>query len=140
LRLPSPSMEIRLEVPATASPGERIVIKGIVPEELAGATVRVSLLRPMGSLPKDLEALPDKPAEKRARVMTENHQRANNVVLGTREIKSNGNAFECEMELPEKLAAKKVIIQAYAATEKESVYGTAVMPLKGYRGQSALRH
>ena len=130
LRLPSPPMEIQLEVPDTASPGERIVIKGVVPEELAGATVRVSLLRPMGCPPKDLEVLPDKPAEKRARIMTENHLRANSVVLDTREIKSNGKAFECELELPAKLASKTVIIHTYAANEKDSVYGTAVLPLK----------
>jgi hypothetical protein len=130
MQLSFPPQDIRLEVAPSATPGERIVVKGILPDRLAGATVRVTLLRPMGSLPQSLEALPDKPAEKRARIMAENHRRANDLVLDAEEIKSTGNAFECSLELPGKITSKKIIVQAYSAREKEAAYGIAILPLK----------
>jgi hypothetical protein len=137
LRLTFPPTDIRLDVTDPQAKGERIVVKGVLPDRLAGATVRITLRRPAGSLPTGLEPLPDKPAEKRTRIMTENHRRANNWVLAAQEIKASGNSFECELELPGKLAADKVIIQAYAAGEKDAAYGIEVLQLKKEKAESS---
>lgn len=130
LRLPVQEANIQLVTPESAEPGKRIVVKGTLPDRLAGVTVHVALQRPIGSPPNDIAALPGKQTEKHARIMAENHRRANNVVLAKQEVKPSGTGFECEMELPGKISSENLIIHASASTDKNSAYGIAVLSLK----------
>lgn len=130
LQLPILTPNIRLATTGSISPGARITIKGVLPEPWTGATVRVTLERPIASLPTDLEALPDGPGETRNRIMTKNHQRANTVVLATQEIKSNDVYFECRVDLPGKIPWKNLILRASAATETESALGIETLHVK----------
>ena len=130
LLLPIPPSDISLKVAGPVSPGIRITVKGALPERLAGATVHLTLERPIASRPTELEALPDGPVKTRNKIMIENHRRANAVVLATREVKSNGVNFECQTDLPEDLPWENIILRASAATETESAFGVETMQVK----------
>jgi hypothetical protein len=133
LHLPLAPADIPMEVPATIGPGATITVKGSVPGRLAGAVVRVTLERPINSLPAGLEKLPAASAENRAdreRVAIENCGRANNVVLASVEARLEGNNFVCTVAAPAQLPWAKLIVRASAASQAGAAFGVATLPVK----------
>src|SRR5262249_4853765 len=68
-RLPALPSDVKLTTDGDAAPGKTITVRGIVPDRLAKATVRLSLERPASSEPLGLETLPKAAGEKRWRIM-----------------------------------------------------------------------
>ena len=132
LRLLIPPLDISLEVAGPVAAGRKITVNGVLPGRLVGATVRVSIERPLASVPVDLENLPAESPDNRSareRAAVDNHERANNVVLATAEARLNGNRFTCPVELPPRLPWSHVVIRAYAATKNESALGVITLPV-----------
>jgi len=123
LRLPLLPLDVRLQATGPVLPGKLISVKGSVPHRLAGATVRITLERPIGSPPTGLEALPNGSAERRDRVMTDNHRRANNVVLTTHQVQLQARSFTCAVRLPAKLPWARLVVRACAASKTEAALG-----------------
>jgi hypothetical protein len=128
LRLPVSPLEIHLAVEGGLTPGQRFKVVGTTPDRVAGGTVRVTLERPLGSTPADLEKLPDAPGEARDQTMVRNHERANNFVLLSAETRLTGNRFECPITAPSKLPWTNVVLRAYASTETEEALGVITLP------------
>ena len=132
LRLPIPPMDISLEVAGPVGAGWGITVNGVLSDRLVGATVRVSLERPLASVPADLEILPaESPGNRsaRERAAIDNHQRANNVVLATVDARLKGNRFTCAVDVPARFSWSHVVIRAYAATKNESALGVITLPV-----------
>lgn len=131
LRLPIRPLDIELEVQGgPVSPRESIEIKGTLPDSLSAAHVRITLERPIGSVPADLEATTDGPADVHNRVMMENHQRANDVIIFTKDVASRETSFECKVELPPKVPWSTVVIRACSTTETRVAHGILVVPVR----------
>ncbi len=122
LRLPQVAADLRLTC-GEAVAGKALTVKGEVPGRLEGAKVRLTVERPAGSEPADLEPLPKEPADARARVMRDNHDRANRFVLGSKEVTAKDGRFEASLELPAKLPWPRLVVRAYAATERHEGLG-----------------
>jgi hypothetical protein len=132
LHLPLVPSDISMEVPATISPGGSLTVKGSVPANLAGAVVRVTLERPINSLPAGLEKPPAASAENRAdreRVAIENCERANKFVLASVEARLDGNKFACTVAAPAQLPWAKLIVRASAAGQAGAACGVAALPV-----------
>jgi hypothetical protein len=133
LRLPVPPVDLVLTVTNAVSAGGRPLIDGTVPARLAGAAVRVTLERPLGSRPAGLEPLPGAAPETRAareRIGAANLQRINNFVLATLETTATGTRFSCALELPAKVPWQKVVIRASAETATEWALGAITLPAR----------
>lgn len=121
LRLPAVASDVELKVDGEVSVGGTLTVRGSLPARLAGAKVKLTLERTAGSVPDDLEPLPkDDPLGKlKDRVMLANHERANRFILAAKECEARDGRFEATLELPASLPWKRVLLRAYAATEKE---------------------
>jgi hypothetical protein len=129
LRLARLPMDVKLKIAGRATAGKTITVRGEAPARLAGAKVRLTVERPASSEPDDLEPLPREPGSKRDRVMLANHERANRLVLVTKEVSIRDGHFEVEVKLPAKLPYPRLLIRAYAATEKREGLGVVSLPL-----------
>ncbi|MGO8931568.1 MAG: hypothetical protein ACLQU3_32335 [Limisphaerales bacterium] len=132
LRLPQVPLDISLDAAAPVAVGKRIMVLGTLPERLKGATVTVTLERPAGFKPSDWEKLPaasPETAQARETAATNNHRKANNVVLAVGETTSTGNRFECPLQVPSGLPWTNVVVRAYAASAGDSALGVAVVPV-----------
>ncbi len=129
LKLQTLPADVKLEVSGDVMPGKEVRVTGTAPARLEGARVRLTLERPPGSPPAGLRPLPKEPAEARARVMRENHEKANRVVVETKELTVKGGKFEAALRLPEEAAWPRVIVRAYAATERAEGLGVAALPV-----------
>jgi hypothetical protein len=127
LRLPSISADIKLTVDGTPQAGKSLTVKGEAPQRLAGAQVRVSIERPLSSEPADLQVLPSQPGEERAKGMLANHERANRFALATRDATIKDGRFEVQFDLPAKLPWPRLLLRAYAATDKEEGLGVKAL-------------
>jgi hypothetical protein len=83
----------------------------------------------MGSTPAALEATTNVSAEALDRVTEENHRRANDVTLLTREVASRDKHFECELELPLNMPWPTVIIRAHGTTKTQAAQGILIVPV-----------
>ena len=111
MRLPIQPLDIRLEIDGdSASPGRTIEVKGTLPDHLSGTNVHITLQRPIGSMPTDLEATNEPLADVRERVIMENHQRANNVIICSKDVASQGKDFRCKVGMPSKAPWPTVVI------------------------------
>jgi hypothetical protein len=130
LRLPEVRQDVTLKVAEPLTAGKRFAVKGTVPARLEGAKVRVTLERPLSSVPEDLEPLANdlKPGAKRDRIIMANHERANRFALAEREAVVSAGRFEATFSLPAKPAWQKLTVRAYAATDQEE--GLGVLPLE----------
>jgi hypothetical protein len=126
LRLPDVPSDIELKGIDPLVPGTPLVVKGKVPPRLAGATVRLTLERSVGSLPNDLEPLPKD--KDRDRVLLANHDRANRFAVASGECMVRGDSFEARLELPAKLPWPKLLLRARAANDTEEAM--TVLPLE----------
>lgn len=130
LRLPVVPMDIRLEPASPATAGKQLKVQGILPDRLKGAIVHVSIERPPGSKPDHMEKLPDtspEHASAREQTATENHRKANDVVMASVDAKSTQTRFECSLDLPSALAWPKLVVRAYAANANAEALGVAIL-------------
>jgi Peptidase family C25 len=133
LRLPVVPRDVELNLAEKAAPGATVTVKGRAPERLKDARVRLTLERPVGSTPVDLEPLPAPTPFKnseRDRVMLANHERANRFTLVTSEAMVRDGRFEATLTLPAKLPWPRLILRAYAANEKEEGIGVRVLDVQ----------
>jgi hypothetical protein len=87
------------------------------------------LERPLTSEPADLQPLPGEKDE-RAAVMLGNHERANRFVLVEREATIKDGRFEVVLEIPAKAPWPRLLIRAYAATDRQEGLGVLAVDLK----------
>jgi hypothetical protein len=104
-------------------------VTGSVPAQFAEATVRLTLERPLGSVPVGLEPLPKDPTKARE-VMMANHERANSVVLATYEVRPRDGRFECSLKLPAKLPWPRLTVRAFAASKTEVAVGVLTLRVR----------
>jgi hypothetical protein len=125
LRLPAVPADLELKAEAVQA-GKPLAVRGRVPARLAGARVRLTLERTVGSIPDDLEPLPRDAG--RDRVMMANHEKANHFVLVAAECPARDGAFEARLDVPARLPWPRLLLRAYAATDKEE--GQVVLSLE----------
>jgi Peptidase family C25 len=125
LRLPVLAQDVKLKTAGPPRPGARYVVTGTVPVRLEGATVRLTLERPLSSMPEDLEPLPKdlKPGARRDGIIMDNHERANRFAVAAGMTTVADGRFEVTLTLPAKLPWPKLILRVYAATDKEEGLG-----------------
>jgi hypothetical protein len=119
LKLPALPADLELKVEGKAEAGATLTVRGAAPGRLAGARVRLTLERPVTSLPEGLEPLPKAAGKERDRILLANHDRANRFVLAEAEAVVKDGRFEAKLELPAKLPAAKVYLRAYAANDRQ---------------------
>jgi hypothetical protein len=120
LRLPAVPQDVDVQAVGGVAPGQPLTVRGAVPARLAGARVRLTLERPVGSAPTDLEPLPRDPGpfgKARDRVLLANHERANRFVVAEAECVAKDGRFEARLDLPAKLPWPRLALRAYAATD-----------------------
>jgi hypothetical protein len=131
LKLPLIPADVAVKAEGTPAPSATLMVSGTLPERLKGAKVRLTVERPAGSTPPDLEPLPkDGPPQAAERVMLANHERANRFVLASADGAVKGDRFEAKLTLPEKLPYKRLTVRAYAATEGADGLGVVVVECK----------
>ena len=131
LRLPNIAADVQLKAKGKLAPGETLIIMGTLPERLKGAKVRWALERPVSSIPPDLEPLPkDALLAKVDRIMLANHERANRFALASGEVTAKDGQFECKLDLPGKLPYPRLLVRAYATTEREEGLGVMVLEIE----------
>ena len=130
LKLPSIAADIELKADGKPAAGETLTVTGTLPKRLKGAKVRITLERPVSSLPPDLEPLPkEASAATVERIMLANHERANRFTLATGEVTAQDERFTLKLDLPAKLPYARVIVRAAAATDGEEGLGTQVLEI-----------
>jgi hypothetical protein len=129
LRLPVVPTDVKLTVAGKMQAGGTITVTGDVPDRLAGGKVRITLERLLTSEPADLQPLPERKDE-RAKVMLDNHQRANRFALVEREAAVEDGRFEVKLEIPEKAPWPRLLIRACAATDRHEGLGVLAVDLK----------
>jgi hypothetical protein len=117
LTLPAMADDLKLTCEGEVTAGGLVGVRGEVPARLEGGKVRLTLERLASSTPADLQPLP-KEGRERDRVMFANHERANRFVLAETEAVVRDGSFAAKLELPAKLPWEKVLVRAYAATER----------------------
>jgi hypothetical protein len=128
LKLPTVAADIELKVDGKCAAGETLTVMGTLPKRLQGAEVRVTLERPVSSLPPDLEPLPKEgPAATIERLMLANHERANRFELAASAATARDVHFTMKLQLPEKLPYPRIIVRATAAMDREEGLGTQVL-------------
>jgi hypothetical protein len=130
LRLSWLPRDVKLSADSPAAPATRLTLKGTVPARLEGAKVQLTLERPRDSDPIEPVVVPPAPAEARAKAVTQRHEAANDFVLVRKELSIKDGCFEAALELPAKLPWPRVIVRAYAATERHEGMGVLVMPVR----------
>src|SRR5262249_7115139 len=128
LKLPVCRPTINLTTNDTPAAGKTIVVKGSLPEQFAQTTLRLTLERPVGSTPPGLEVLPKDPAKAKA-VMLANHERANSVVLVTREVEPREGWFECTLKLPAEIPWPRLVVRGVAENKSDMALGVLTLPV-----------
>jgi hypothetical protein len=128
LKLPRIADSMKLQVQGKIEPGGTIAVSGMTSEKLNGGRVRLTLERPVTGEPLDMKPLPVEAAE-RAKVMRENHERANRFVLQEDKVPVKDGHFEMRVRLPDKLPWPKLVLRAYAATDKHEALGVLVLDI-----------
>ena len=128
LRLPVCPPAIGLATKDNVAAGKEIEVTGVLPPEFARATVKLTVERPIGSKPIDLEVLPTD-AEKARKVMMANHERANTAVFATAEVQPRDGRFRWKVKLPANLPWSRVTVRASAVTETQMAIGVLVLPV-----------
>lgn len=129
MKLPMLASDLRLEATGEIGPGKTLRVRVRAPARLEGAKVKLSLERPLTSLPVDLAPLPRQPGPERERIMLANYQRANQFVLDERPGVINNGHCDIEVRLPAALTWNRMMLRAYAATDQQEAMGTQVLDL-----------
>jgi Peptidase family C25 len=128
LRMPTPAAPIQLESSAAVTPGKEISVSGALPPSINSATVRLTLERPLGSVPIGLASVPSDPQQAQA-VIRANHERANNLVLDSQTIEVQNGRFTASLAVPADAPWPKVIVRAFADLHENTGRGTLSIPL-----------
>lgn len=132
LIVPAAPLEISLQAVSSAHAGENIAVSGTLPPRLPEALVRITLERPLASLPADFKQLPvsaPNNREVRDRVAAENHRRANDAVVSVTETKAVRNKFMCSLTIPVAFPGTNALIRATVTTSNDHVLGIISVPL-----------
>jgi hypothetical protein len=129
LKLPVIPSDVELTVTGNIKAGETLAIAGKVPSRVAGAKVRVTVERPVSSTPPDVEKLPADAAE-HDKVMLANHERSNRFALVQKEVTVRDGQFEVNVQLPQTLPYPRLILRAYAATDRDEGMGVQTLKVK----------
>lgn len=121
---------LKLKAPEEVEPGDTMEVTGAAPAALEGATVRLTLERPLASEPTGLQPLRDLAEADRARTMLANHERANAFVLVAAKAKVKDGGFSVRLKMPATLPWKQLTLRAYAANEKNEGMGVAAVKVK----------
>jgi hypothetical protein len=130
MKLPDPPAEIRLEAPTEIAEATTILIRGTLPSGFVGTQVRVTLARPMSGQPLDMQPIPDAPPEARSRVILANHDKANAMVLLTKDTTARDRRFDLQLDLPRKLTWPRLILRAQAVYGDADALGAISVPVK----------
>lgn len=128
LRLPIDMPSINLATRDSALAGGSVTITGTLPPALASVVVRLTLERPLGSLPSDLATLPVGSAPA-GQLLLANHRRANDYVLQARELQPADRQFHCVWKLPKSLPWPRLVVRAVATTDGQSACGVLTLPV-----------
>jgi Peptidase family C25 len=137
LRLPVVPMDISVKVAEPIAAGKPVSVSGVLPSRLQGATVRLTLERPLDSEPLDLEKLPPNARtnrDVRERIFIANHQRANSFVLASAEAKTAGTAFTGVLQMPANLPWKSFVCRASATLSNDTALGVTGVLVKDAAG------
>ncbi len=129
LRLPWLPRDVKLSADGPAA-GGRLTVQGTAPARLEGAKVELTLERPRDTDPAEPVAVPPAPAEERAKALARRHEAANDFVLAKKEVTIKDGHFEAALELPAKLPWRRLIVRAYAATERQDGMGALAVPVR----------
>lgn len=129
LRLPAVSADVKLRTEGEVAAGHNLLVRGEVPERLAGANVRLTLERPPSSEPEGLKSVPKKPGPERDRTLLANYERANRFAVVAREMTLHGRQFEERLALPDDLPWPRLILRVRAATEQAEGLGVLILPV-----------
>ena len=128
LRMPTPAAPIQLESSAAVTPGKEISVSGALPPSINSATVRLTLERPLGSVPIGLASVPSDPQQAQA-VIRANHERANNLVLDAQTVEASGGHFTAQIKTPAEIPWSKLIVRAMAESKDQKALGTLSIPI-----------
>ena len=128
LRLPAVQEDILIDTPPAIARNAILTVTGALPQRLAGASVKITLERPLNSAPVDLEQVPDNRAEA-ARVLAANEARANAYVITSADAATDGNRFTATLKVPEALPWTNLILKASGTLSNETAFGVRVVSL-----------
>jgi hypothetical protein len=127
LRLPWLPRDVKLTADGPVSPGGKLVLRGTAPARLEGAKVQLTVERARDSDPAEPVVVPKEPAEARAKALVRRHEAANEFVVARADVTVKDGRFETTVELPAKLPWRRLVVRAYAATQRQD--GMGVLPL-----------
>lgn len=116
LKLPHVPDDVEVEAAEAIQPGEALTVRGKVPARCAGARVRLSLERSVGSVPVGLQPLP-KAGPDLERVLLANHERANDFVVADKEVTAREGRFEARLDVPAEAPWPRLVLRIYAASD-----------------------
>lgn len=123
LRLPQMPEDVEVNTDKTVSAGAKLSVSGKVPARLAGAHLRLTLERPVNSVPADPEGM-----QARHRVLLANHERANRFIVAASESTVKDGRYQATLEVPAKLPWPRLILRVYAANEREEGMAVRTLP------------
>lgn len=138
LKLPVLPADVRLRVAEAVTAGGTVAVRGEAPARLAGANVRLTLERPASSSPTDLQPLPAG-GTMRDRVMRANHERANRFAVASAEATVRDGRFEARLAVPPRLPWQRLVLRAYAATDRADGLGVLTLNVAPAPARSAPR-
>lgn len=128
LRLPRVAHEIKLSTAATLTPGSPIVVQGELPAALTECRIKLTLERPLTSVPAGLQPLPANSAPERQQVMLANHERANQFVLQSQEFTVIDRRFQVQLWLPDGAPQyPRLLVRAYGVSGNQEAQGVAIL-------------
>ncbi len=130
LRLANLPGDVKLRVEGEAAAGRAITVQGELPARLSGGKVRLTLERTPASEPESLQRVPKEAGPQRDQVLLANYRRANQFAILAKEFTASGSWFEVRLDLPEELPWSRLILRAYAATDRAEGQGIQCMQLK----------
>jgi hypothetical protein len=110
-----------------------LTISGLLPDHLRDAAARVTLERPLTSLPVGLEKLPlpsPENREVRTRIIVSNHERANSFILASSETRASGKRFAVRLAVPAELPWTNLIVRGFATLNDKAASGVLALPAR----------
>jgi hypothetical protein len=133
LRLPVMPVDISVQSAQNISAGQDAEVRGLLPDSLKGAMVRVSLERPLNSVPTVLAEVPPNTRtnrDARERAFIARHQSANSFVLTSADVRASGTHFVASLKVPASLPWSNVVVRASAVLSNETGMGVVAVPVK----------
>jgi len=127
LRIPVTPCDIQLKTQGRVAPGGSVEVTGSVRPPFNEAIVRLTLERPVGSVPVGLEPVVEGGPEMDT-VMMANHDRANSVVIASCRVHARNGRFEGTLKLPSALLWPRLIVRAVASTKTDRTLGVLSLP------------